>query len=309
MSKQTKRTKDKGKSPVVSSPVPDVPAGGNTIPPLGTSNFKENPAKMWVFTVFDWSEELLENMIKACSSVPEINIDYVFGREICPDTQRPHLQCAIRISKKMRWRTIFGKILPDSTHREPAKGSWKHNTDYCKKDGKYESNLFFLEVKQHDNVPRSALRPWQDDLVKYILQSATEDRSIIWIFDEEGNNGKSFMCRWLVKNFGAIAMTGGKKHALACAFQNPKCPLFCFDIPRSVSDNISYESYENLRNGLFFSGFGTEATGMCDMGQHPVIVVFANCEPNYSKMSLDRWIVLEIDDERGLYKSEGPCDD
>lgn len=273
--------------------VPAEPEEGNTIPPPGSvkkSKFKENPCKKWYFTVFNYTEDMISSMCSKCSKE---NVKYIFGREICPDTKKPHLQCFCEFPKKMRWRTVFKDILPDDVHRGPCKGTFMDNFNYCSKDGNYHTNIKMLNVKRHVQCLRSELRPWQKDAVDLIEECGNNDRTILWFNDYDGNNGKSFLARWLVNEYNAMMTQGSKRHVLSCAFNNPNCRLYIFDVPRVVGNSVSYETMENLRNGLFFSGFG-DSTGMVNLGFSPIICVFANEYPDPRKLSMDRWKVFDI---------------
>lgn len=293
-----KKSAPKAKSLATLSPagspvgVPAVPEPGNTKPALKPRIFSENPAKKWCFTVFNYTEDMISSMCSKCSKE---NVKYCFGREICPDTKRPHLQCFVEFPKKMRWRTIFKDILPESVHRAPCKGSLLENYEYCSKDGKFQSNIKMLPVVRHVQIPRIDLRPWQLECVSYIEQCGSNDRNILWIVDIEGNNGKSFLARWLVNEYNGLMTQGSKRHVLSAAFNNRDTRLYIFDVPRVVGNNVSYETMENLRNGLFFSGFG-DSTGMVNLGFSPIVVVFANDYPDPRKLSLDRWLIYEIND-------------
>lgn len=59
----------------------------------------------------------------------------VMGKEICPDTQRPHLQCYMELDKPKKLSTIKN-ILP-GVHLERRMGPQMKAVDYCKKDGDF----------------------------------------------------------------------------------------------------------------------------------------------------------------------------
>ena len=68
--------------------------------------------------------------------------------------------------------------------------------------------------------------------------------------------------------------------------------LIVFPIPRSYdTDYLSYEALENIKDMYFYSGKyeGGQICGNC-----PHLLVFANCPPNITKMSEDRWRVVEL---------------
>jgi len=57
----------------------------------------------------------------------------IFGREICPETKKPHLQGFVSCHKT-KLLTQMKKLFPDGfCHLEIAQGTPKHNKDYCSK--------------------------------------------------------------------------------------------------------------------------------------------------------------------------------
>jgi len=57
----------------------------------------------------------------------------IFGREVCPETQRKHLQGFVSCHNQ-KLLTGMKKLFPDGiAHFEIAKGTCKHNKDYCSK--------------------------------------------------------------------------------------------------------------------------------------------------------------------------------
>uniref|UniRef100_UPI004049B2EE hypothetical protein n=7 Tax=Pseudomonadati TaxID=3379134 RepID=UPI004049B2EE len=64
-----------------------------------------------------------------------------------------------------------------------------------------------------------------------------------------------------------------------------------FDIPRSQLDYLSYTGIEEVKNGCFFSSkYESEMV----LYNSPHIIVFANEEPTYHKLSSDRWNVVDL---------------
>lgn len=86
-----------------------------------------NSVRNFVFTCF--KEESHLDDLKNWDQVTYL----VYGREICPTTQKPHLQgyCELKGSKKF---SNLQKKLPE-THIEKRKGSAKDADVYCRKDG------------------------------------------------------------------------------------------------------------------------------------------------------------------------------
>lgn len=87
-------------------------------------------SKYFHFTIFTWEEADLP------TSLPNGLSYLIWGREICPTTQKPHLQCyAIARGNKMRGTTIQ-KIFPTAQNiaKQYFKGKISDSIKYCKKD-------------------------------------------------------------------------------------------------------------------------------------------------------------------------------
>lgn len=67
----------------------------------------------------------------------KLGMKYIItGEEICPTTNRPHLQYYCELSKQMRHNTIKTHLI--NIHFEARKGTQKQAIDYCKKDGSFK---------------------------------------------------------------------------------------------------------------------------------------------------------------------------
>jgi hypothetical protein len=141
---------------------------------------------------------------------------------------------------------------------------------------------------------------WQTKVVD-LLEAPPDGRTIYWIWEPTGKRGKTQLAKWLCVKRNACYLNGAKRHVLASAFKQADkgCELFVFGVARSREDMngppVSYDALEQLKDGLFHSGFGIEATGMCVMNS-PHVIVFANEMPDINRLSKDRWKIGEIVD-------------
>jgi len=264
---------------------------GNTKPPPK----RMNQSKRWTFTYNNYSVEQMEMMETVfkdrCSG-------YIFEEEV-GDEGTPHLQGYLEFSKRIR---AFSLKLPKQIHWEIAKGSRMDNIKYCSKDKGRQAHysLNFKPPRPFKVLTEDQLRPWQKGLID-IANSEPDDRTLIWIWSQMGNLGKTTFCKYLTHLLGAIPL-GGKAADVRngiVSFVNDKGTtpeLICIPIPRSFKEEyVSYEAMENAKDMYFYSG-KYEGGAVC--GNCPHVFVFSNFEPDYSKMSTDRWVVWQID---------GPC--
>ena len=134
-------------------------------------------------------------------------------------------------------------------------------------------------------------------LQKY-LSLKPNDRSIVWITECEGGSGKTSFCKHIVlNNSSALYLSGSAKYMKYAIMKSidekgivPK--ILLLDIPRSLEDYVSYQGIEEIKNGMFFN---THYEAKMVVYDCPHVVVFANFDPDFSKLSSDRWILMGPD--------------
>ncbi|UPW41814.1 replication associated protein [Peromfec virus RodF5_43] len=92
-----------------------------------------NTLRRFTFTLFNYTPEdeakIKEFIISHCKYG-------VFGKELCPETKKPHLQGFGNLVKPTKFKTVKASIHP-SVHLEQAKGTDEENREYCTKDGDF----------------------------------------------------------------------------------------------------------------------------------------------------------------------------
>lgn len=89
----------------------------------------DSRSRFWCFTSYDVATEPLSEHRDKCSYI-------VWGREICPSTNRQHLQGFVAFRTRTKFSTIK-RWLPGA-HIEKCKGTPDENARYCKKDGDFK---------------------------------------------------------------------------------------------------------------------------------------------------------------------------
>lgn len=139
------------------------------------------PAQQFRFVVItDFRPQLQE---RGYERLPE-QVQYIaWGHEICPDTQRAHLQ-VFAYGEKMtvkRWANLFG-----NSHVEPMMGSFRSNELYCSK----ESSLKELGVKPMHNGAKRCLVDVTDAVLREPqrapVEMAIDDPSLAPIYVQYG---------------------------------------------------------------------------------------------------------------------------
>lgn len=135
------------------------------------------------------------------------------------------------------------------------------------------------------------LRDWQSGLNNRVNGDA-DDRSIIFVVDPEGNSGKSWLTRyWITERDGTQFMSVGKRDDLAYSV-NVQSDLFVFDIPRGSMEFLQYGILEQLKNRLVYSPKYSSVTKV--LKRTPHVVVFCNEEPDMTKLTADRYHIINI---------------
>lgn len=211
---------------------------------------------------------------------------WIIGKEIAPTTGTKHLQGYFYNKNAIRFSTL--KTLYPKASWRVAKGTKEQNFIYCSKEN-YESNY-----KPKIETPLkiiTELREWQKN-IENILLTEPDDRTIYWIIDHEGNKGKTALCKYLVHNYKAAYVSGKAndiKHIIAELKEKPNIVLF--DYPRSLESYVSYQAIEEIKNGIFCSGKYESKTIVMNS---PHIIVFSNFIPDLTKLSKDRWNIINI---------------
>lgn len=262
-------------------------AGGNTNLQLASKK-QVTQSKFWCFTWNNFPNRAKETMIEVFK---KNNMEYIIGEEV-GDSGTPHLQGYCEAASRMRWSELK---LPKEIHWEKRKGTRSQNVKYCSKEGKYVCTAALKPPRELKLIDPTY--DWEQTILKEI-QSEPDDRTIHWIWSNEGNMGKTSFCKYLVaKHNAAVLHRKGDniRHGLAEWIKDKDAfpDLVVYPIPRCFETQyLSYEGLENIKDMFFYSG-KYEGGQVC--GPPPHLYVFANVEPNYAKMSLDRWHVVCID--------------
>lgn len=255
-------------------------------PPRNTKN------RSWCFTWNNYTENdiryLVENLAES---------RYLFGEEVGGNTGTPHLQGVVNFKSARSFNSV--KKLFKDNHIEICR-NWKASLNYCSKDGQTYTNI----ERQRTRKERLLMRyedvewyEWQSEIID-IVNTVPNDRTINWYYEDEGNTGKSFLAKYLVLKYDAIIADGKKDNVfnqiktwldMHKDHEDPR--LIIIDLPRHNLEYLNYGMLEQIKNGMIYSG--KYEGGTC-LFESPHIFVFANREPIESKLSLDRWNIVNI---------------
>lgn len=141
------------------------------------------------------------------------------------------------------------------------------------------------ELKEEFN--NSELKPWQKNV--YDLVEDQNKRQVLWIYDNEGNHGKTWLAKYLVVNNNAFYCRGGKIQDVAHAYKGEE--IVIFDFTRDSKDYIVYNTIESMKDNMIWS---PKYDSHLKLSKCNKVVCFANFLPIVLKMSKDRWLIKEI---------------
>lgn len=139
-------------------------------------------------------------------------------------------------------------------------------------------------------VVEGEFRPYQQVLVDRLALPPC-DRKIIFVVDTVGNTGKT----WFTKKYFSLfpdsvqQLSVGKRDDIAFAINESK-RIFFFDLPRSSSEFLQYTVLEQLKNGAVMSNKYQSRNKTLEHVPH--VVVFMNERPDMSKLSIDRYEII-----------------
>lgn len=132
---------------------------------------------------------------------------------------------------------------------------------------------------------------WQLELADRLSNDA-DDRTVEFIVDPDGGKGKTWFCRWMLTHNASTQILGiGKKSDIAYMVDETKS-IFLFNVGRGQMEYLSYGLLEALKDRLLTSTKYQGSTKVWNTKNH--VVVLSNEEPDYEKMTGDRYKVTTI---------------
>jgi hypothetical protein len=299
---------------------------------LGLSSPPESEmsrARHWCFTLNNYTEDDIQKIMSN-----EGEVDYlIFGKEVGA-SGTPHLQGFVSFRNRVRRNTAIQKIgqahfsvarnldqaieyckkdgdFTELGNRPRGPGSRsdldefkaaviagelnmsKLRADFSDVVAKYPK---FCNDFVQDNIPKKTvqmhpLKPWQQNLYAR-LRLEPDDRKIFFIVDYDGNAGKSWFGHYYCAlHENAQVLLPGKKADMAYSL-NPLIRVLFVDAPRSKQGEfIQYDFLEDVKNGYVFS---PKYESRVKYLEKVHVVVFMNERPDETKLSRDRFEIVEV---------------
>ena len=282
-----------------------------------------NKYSKWVFTLMEGGEfNSLPSSKELGEALESISDKFVFQLEICPTSNRRHFQGCFITRIRKRHRTVLYDLSVDLQIEisqltiDRMLGSWEQASEYCsKEDSRVGENVHLspsLRLEEEQKYKAKDLEvltngdffPWQKALNNIIFQDSdyniktSSSREVFWIEDLYGNTGKSLYTKYLCYNNPSITKlafgSGSQMRAAVVEEGAHKC--YIIDIPRKLCNddfqNNIYSVIEDLKNGFIKSSmYGKPKTLFMEP---PLVIIFSNDECPTEKLSLDRWKLFSI---------------
>lgn len=255
-----------------------------------------------------------DNHLTVIGVLKQIFKKWVFQREVGESSGFDHWQvrghlwkattkdCAVRKFRELCWNAHWS---------ETTKGVHQgNNFNYMMKadtriDGPWSSEDEDFEdppvmTRQLLSFLQHELYPWQKQI--YLEVQELEDRYIKLVIEKAGNNGKSIFCEYLEYQRLAyeIPPMSNMEDIMQCAMCIKPQKCYVIDMPRAMKkDKLAgfYSGLEALKNGTMYDKRHHFEKRRID---RPQILVFTNRFPDIELMSLDRWKIWELTEDKQL---------
>ena len=164
------------------------------------------------------------------------------------------------------------------------------------RDDKESLKLYQLSCEENVDMNSVNLKPWQEKVIRFIDNPS--ERKIYWVIGERGNEGKTFIQKYIHKLFGSRRVLKSELNsrkvdiAYALSQESFTCKdIFLFNLLRS--DCIaSYGILENIKDGYLLSS--KYRSKPLKIKTPNTVIVFSNSHPEKTQLSSDRWKVYKI---------------
>lgn len=151
----------------------------------------------------------------------------------------------------------------------------------------------YFNSKKSTRKGLKQLHRWQEELIE-VIKEEPNNRTITWYVDVEGGKGKSEMTKELITQHDAIVL-GGRGTTDLYQYAQSKNRIVIWDFPRDKQMQEPYDAIEKIKDGYFTSTFRNPMFCQRDYPCH--VIIFANYKPDESKLSADRWKIIELTDD------------
>lgn len=235
---------------------------------------------------------------------------YAFQLERGEQTGYEHYQCKINLKRKLRKTELIARLHEAGIPNSHVSVSSSTKFTYVTKADTRIAGPWTDADAEPLYVPKAmrnvTLLPWQEQ----ILSWPAEDRHIYYIVDLSGNQGKSWIARYITftnQGYCLPALSNFKDlMQFTCSLlktrrdHEPK--RLVFDVPRSLKKLHEFFScIEQCKNGILYDQrYGAQIWTF----EPPTVICFSNQEPEEHLVSQDRWKIFYLEDNELVSRSD-----
>ena len=255
--------------------------------------------------------DYLHKHLKICKSKGKQKVDKIFKCKNCgktfgrKDSLKRHTSICknhnVKLYKEMEEESL---AYQEKVTRGEKIDQYLKQYPHLVEDGLAHDKLAALKAYQYSistdlNVDEVVLKPWQKTVFDMIDHPS--DRTLIWIIGIEGNEGKTFLQKYIKQIYGTrrVLKTELNARKSDVAYMLSQTSLTCkdiflFNLLRSDAE-VTYGLLENIKDGYLVSV--KYKTKEVKIKIPNVVMVFSNDYPDEKQLSKDRWEVYTIDDD------------
>lgn len=159
-----------------------------------------------------------------------------------------------------------------------------------------------------EDLPVGKWKPFQQELIDYCLTTRWREREILWVYDPNGESGKSKFAKFLKWKHQALRLNWMVAEGMLY--------LFCQKPSKIVIVNLTKQRPKNVDIGDLYNALESIKDGDVDSAKYqgadvlmlpPHVVVLANHRPELARMTQNRFKCKCIDRSNWtLYDDPGP---
>lgn len=196
------------------------------------------------------------------------------------------------------WPTDILKGNPDLSNAHSKTALVKYVTEPAKNRVALLHKIDMEEAYLGEDLPAiDRMPPWYNEAIRAV-ESITDTRQILWIYDPSGGAGKTKLAKHLCLHTKGIPISYGKASDILHIAASNKGPLYVVNLPRAKGRDVGsqdiYQALEGIRDGFFID---TKYKSKSILRKPSKIIVFANIMPTKDQLkSQGRYWVCQIID-------------
>lgn len=259
-----------------------------------------------------WKPEISDLLI--VNDLKSLAKKWGFQQEIGEKTGYKHYQIRMSLIKKTTKNNLINLLKQTNlsgAHVSPTSNNCKDIYYYCTKEQTRVPNT--KPYTDKDKPPPEMTRqlreflkfePYEWQKQAYDIALSTNCREINFIYDPQGNNGKSIFCEWLDYEEIADEIPTSNSYEEISSYvcsrrgQGFKSNCYLIDMPRGLKkEKLAqfYSGIETIKNGICFDKRYSASKIRFD---RPQIIIFTNTVPKETEcLSKDRWKIYCLNQE------------